>query len=512
MAPRSTGCANCRKRKIKCDEGRPGCKKCQIHNTPCPGYRGIKPDGLEWRDETQAVTRRVEKGWKGGSGSSSPENSSDSDSGAPLAKNVEELSLVDRPVATEYTVIPQAVFSAATNRSQMFDVSMRLYRPTTLNDQPLRAHISDFSCLQKTINSKSSPALLAAVDTISLLQLGVSYQDKTFFEHARRRYGQALAALVVALNRPNVLANNDVLGAMKLLEFCELFHPVAQQGSWISHVNGVENFLMQRGPVPLVTELDNMLFFHARHSSILQGVLKRKAIPFAEPKWMAVTKDTPYTDSSPRLFDVLVHVPGLFERADNLIASGEPTYLNGVIADLVTAIDQLQEWEVEYHAELKEPAFTNVDIATFKRYTRLCHNKTFPLAIDFPDFLTGYLQSIYWLYLFTIERTLQDILMKYPGSKCTYPLDELNRRILQIAIYMCQMMPYFCEPEASSMGRFATFMPLVFALKYFEARGMKAQKDWCQDVTDAMFNDGINPPWKLDIAKGLKPGEKKQIA
>jgi hypothetical protein len=222
MAPRSTGCANCRKRKIKCDEGRPGCKKCQIHNTPCPGYRGIKPDGLEWRDETQAVTRRVEQGLKSGSDSSSPEQGSDLDSGALPTKKVQELSLVERPIATEYTVVPQAIFSAATNRSQMFDVSMRLYRPTTLNDQPLRAHISDFSCLQKTINSKSSPALLAAVDTLSLLQLGVSYQDKTFFEHARRRYGQALAALVVALNKPNVLANNDVLGAMKLLEFCEV--------------------------------------------------------------------------------------------------------------------------------------------------------------------------------------------------------------------------------------------------------------------------------------------------
>ncbi|KAI4718956.1 hypothetical protein E4T48_04828 [Aureobasidium sp. EXF-10727] len=526
MAPRSTGCANCRKRKIKCDEGRPGCKKCQIHNTPCPGYRGIKADGLEWRDETQAVARRVELGLRTGSGSNSPEHNKESD-GAPPTKRVEELSLVERPVATEYTVIPQAIFSAATNRSQMFDVSMRLYRPTTLVDQPLRAHISDFSCLQKTITSKSSPALLAAVDTISLLQLGVSYQDKTFFEHARRRYGQALTALVVALNRPNVLGNNDVLGAMKLLEFCELFHPVAQQGSWISHVNGVENFLMQRGPVLLVTELDNMLFFHARHSSvsisnkssmtisdrqkILQGVLKRKAIIFAEPKWMAVTKNTPYTDSSPRLFDVLIHIPGLFERADNLIASGKPTYLNGVISDLVTAIEQLEAWETDFHAEMKGPAFTNVDVSRFKRFTRLCHNKTFPLAIDFPDFLTGYLQSIYWLYLFTIQRTLQDILMKYPGSKCTFSLDELNKRILQIAIYMCQMMPYFCDPDASSMGRFATFMPLVFALKYFEARGMKTQQDWCQDVTDAMFNDGINPPWKLDLAKGLKPGEKKQI-
>lgn len=227
---------------------------------------------------------------------------------------------------------------------------------------------------------------------------------------------------------------------------------------------------------------------------------------------MAVTKNTPYTDSSPRLFDILIHIPGLFERADNLIASGESTYLSGVVSDLVTAIEQLHDWEAGYHAELKDPAFTNVEISRFKRFTRLCHNKTFPLALDFPDFLTGYLQSIHWLYLFTIERTLQEVLMKYPGSKCTFSLDEVNKRILQTAIYMCQMMPYFCEPDAASMGRFATFMPLVFALKYFESRGMKAQQDWCQDVTDAMFNDGINPPWKLDLAKGLKPGEKKQIA
>lgn len=246
-------------------------------------------------------------------------------------------------------------------------------------------------------------------------------------------------------------------------------------------------------------------------SKILQGVLKRKGIVFAEPKWMKITKSTEYTDSSPRLFDVLVHIPGLFERADNLIASGEPTYLNGIIADLVTAIGELQEWEAEYHAALKEPAITNVDVSKFKRFSRLCDNKTFPLAVDFPDFLTGYLQSIYWLYLFTIQRTLQDVLLKYPNGKCSISMGDLNKQILQIAIYMCQMMPYFCEPDASSMGRFATFMPLVFALKYFEARGMKAQQDWCQDVTDAMFNDGINPPWKLDLEKGLKPGEKKQI-
>lgn len=231
MAPRSTGCLNCRKRKIKCDEARPGCKKCQIHNTPCPGYRGLQPDGLEWRDETATITQRVERGRRSGSNSDSDSSSSSSSGSSGDGSNGSGTETAITPVRSQgirckvippVSVVPQAIFSAATNRAQMFSVSMRLYRPDTLDDQPKRAHISDFSVLQKTINSKSSPALLAAVDTLSLLQLGVSYQDDAFFLHARRRYGQALSALVVALGKPDVLANNDVLGAMKLLEFCEV--------------------------------------------------------------------------------------------------------------------------------------------------------------------------------------------------------------------------------------------------------------------------------------------------
>ncbi|KAI1629645.1 hypothetical protein EDD37DRAFT_645393 [Exophiala viscosa] len=34
----STGCALCRKRKIKCDEGKPGCRRCAQAHKICPGY------------------------------------------------------------------------------------------------------------------------------------------------------------------------------------------------------------------------------------------------------------------------------------------------------------------------------------------------------------------------------------------------------------------------------------------------------------------------------------------
>lgn len=34
----NTACRLCRKRRVKCDEGRPGCRKCAIYGKPCPGY------------------------------------------------------------------------------------------------------------------------------------------------------------------------------------------------------------------------------------------------------------------------------------------------------------------------------------------------------------------------------------------------------------------------------------------------------------------------------------------
>src|SRR5271170_2072046 len=35
----SRGCHSCRKRRVKCDEGRPACQNCQRLTIRCPGYR-----------------------------------------------------------------------------------------------------------------------------------------------------------------------------------------------------------------------------------------------------------------------------------------------------------------------------------------------------------------------------------------------------------------------------------------------------------------------------------------
>ncbi|ATY58530.1 C6 finger domain [Cordyceps militaris] len=53
----SKGCSNCRKRKVKCDQGDPHCGQCQKRQLQCPGYRNLVD--LMFRDESEHVIEKA---------------------------------------------------------------------------------------------------------------------------------------------------------------------------------------------------------------------------------------------------------------------------------------------------------------------------------------------------------------------------------------------------------------------------------------------------------------------
>lgn len=55
----SSGCRLCRARRIKCDETKPACLKCQRSQRQCPGYGATSEARI--RDQTQAVIRKVKQ-------------------------------------------------------------------------------------------------------------------------------------------------------------------------------------------------------------------------------------------------------------------------------------------------------------------------------------------------------------------------------------------------------------------------------------------------------------------
>ncbi|KAF1964064.1 hypothetical protein BU23DRAFT_547988 [Bimuria novae-zelandiae CBS 107.79] len=56
---RSWGCSMCKKRRIKCDEQEPGCKRCTKSGLTCPGYDSEKVLKIRFKDETALVTHRA---------------------------------------------------------------------------------------------------------------------------------------------------------------------------------------------------------------------------------------------------------------------------------------------------------------------------------------------------------------------------------------------------------------------------------------------------------------------
>lgn len=58
---RSTGCATCKLRRIKCDEARPQCRKCTKGKRTCTGYRsGLATINTVTEAETSGVVLNIE--------------------------------------------------------------------------------------------------------------------------------------------------------------------------------------------------------------------------------------------------------------------------------------------------------------------------------------------------------------------------------------------------------------------------------------------------------------------
>ncbi|KAG9548581.1 hypothetical protein KCV01_g23762, partial [Aureobasidium melanogenum] len=81
----SRGCGTCKKRKIKCDEGRPTCTQCQKSSRVCLGYKD-EADYI-FRNQTEKVTSRITKARKPRA-SKSPDSTSSKESAVTCPKAV----------------------------------------------------------------------------------------------------------------------------------------------------------------------------------------------------------------------------------------------------------------------------------------------------------------------------------------------------------------------------------------------------------------------------------------
>ncbi|KAH7402973.1 fungal-specific transcription factor domain-containing protein [Cadophora sp. MPI-SDFR-AT-0126] len=212
--PRSrTGCLTCRKHKVKCDEGKPICGKCQKLQRACT-----------WGDEVQAIPHRLPSPYC----STTAVTSAASRSGA--------LHLSDSSGQNFIVELPNVDISTIPYIHHFITFCCRfLMYPNDSEGNPFQEKLVPLAV--------SAPALLHSMAALAAGHLSRSERQHGLI--AARHYSLALRELNAALSDPIIACSDSTLGACLLLCVYEISH--SHNCLWLKHLQGARDLILFRG-------------------------------------------------------------------------------------------------------------------------------------------------------------------------------------------------------------------------------------------------------------------------
>ncbi|KAK7532978.1 uncharacterized protein J3D65DRAFT_633947 [Phyllosticta citribraziliensis] len=289
----SRGCQTCKSRRIRCDEGRPTCQKCQKSGRSCPGF----PDefDLMFRNENAAVVRRVRR-------QASKTRSS------PTATSSRPSSESPKDGDDEKRILPPAQRSSAP-RTDSFNVadqspSKNTQRPQKLTftstiKTPIETQATSFffqnfvipprqsktvdtflNCLVPYYNSANmSSALHLATNAVSLSAFGKDPSRGATAQEAGRAYGKALRKVGEALQDPASAATDETILSILLFALYESIMSTNDSiTAWKHHISGAVTLTKLRGADGFSTEHSRQIFHAVRAMMLSTSIQKCIAI------------------------------------------------------------------------------------------------------------------------------------------------------------------------------------------------------------------------------------------
>ncbi|KAK4696615.1 hypothetical protein P7C71_g1331, partial [Lecanoromycetidae sp. Uapishka_2] len=289
MGKRSNGCVTCRKRKVKCDEGKPECDRCKKATYQCKGY------DQPWLDETPfrllADQRRHEE-----EAERRERQDATVPQGAVAAKGFLPLDSVTQPMRL-------SAFQDDICRSFVF-------HKLTGGSQPTKAMTWWLSSSPRV--EVQSRTLVSASRAMTASMFGNIHQQPRIAHEGRVMYGEAIRNLKSDLAHPIKAYTIETLGATMALS---MFEPGTPPG-WITHAQGVAKLIEHRGPQRHQQYPEKTIFIESRMTLICNGIYICQRTFMEEQQW----KDGPWeNDPSSKshldcLVDVLADIPGFLER------------------------------------------------------------------------------------------------------------------------------------------------------------------------------------------------------
>lgn len=221
--PRSHGCMLCVRRRVRCDEGRPGCTKCATYGADCPGYdRSLK--FVTGKHQVRKRGQASEAASHAGHSSSISSSSGAGASGAASDSVSQALSVhrdngIIVPLPEPFVFVSSSMstpVSTSTSIPAHPRACRAAYVSTILDminmDRPHKEALfygSWFDQVPARLGRKVT--LDSAVCSFAMHLLGKSRGDDNLVVQSRQLYGQSLVALQAALNHPVEWRSSETL-------------------------------------------------------------------------------------------------------------------------------------------------------------------------------------------------------------------------------------------------------------------------------------------------------------
>ncbi|TVY33914.1 White-opaque regulator, partial [Lachnellula subtilissima] len=293
----SKGCYLCRARRIKCDEGKPGCMRCQKVKRVCPGYRDVFD--LNLRDETKSTKQKMNNRMINARSFDSSQATVDGSQlvgRADIIANSSSFSIISptsdtsswpSPASTGHhhgEIICGQISTPIDQQATCFFLANFVLLPA---QNTMRGY---FDFILPLLKSKPDPCLSMAFAAVATASLGTRPHSKALLPQADLLYVKALTKINATLRDARAASSDSTLAAVLLLSFFEqVTAPRVSHQAWNSHVDGAVALLKARGPENFQTRRRRDTWHIVRALATIQYIANSKAVVPSVDWWMMVS-------------------------------------------------------------------------------------------------------------------------------------------------------------------------------------------------------------------------------
>ncbi|KAK0112808.1 hypothetical protein ONS95_014537 [Cadophora gregata] len=494
VAGKSQACNTCRKRRVKCDLGRPSCLKCTTSNRACTGY-----------DRDLIFVNRTP-----------------SDPSSTATSVLSQIKAQQRLKDAKKEADLHHLFTESSHKSRDFrhyavELLEAIYLPkkpvsSSYNTKTSGGGFSWVYCLKDLV--APSKSLNTALFAFCLVQLHITGAGNASLYECLDQYNTALQHLYADLADPERQFLEETLAAILVLSTCELFVCPTENG-WSVHARGIAEILRLRDQRMASTPAWRHLFSRLRIVCTLEALTKRQADFLENNIWRQIVNESNLDDALGEVYQMIADIPTLLEQVVSLPSIGDRNILLKESADIVRSIlakvKSIKSWYDNFWKNSPTPRSWLVPSCASNLADVDPTNKVFSSCFEFESLSVAATVVMCWsvaaqLYsnviqihslvqarldrhialedlLAQVDTTVVDASSRLEASSQNTLLREIQSEGTKMARNICQSMEYYHRIEMGTYGSHGITYPSWSARQYFRLHpGHEQEWSWLQNM------------------------------